>query len=250
MAPMGSNDKKDGSSRAAEAIRETQKKREQAQHSKETEQRLNLAKQGRAAYDEKNTVDAIFFYQKFLEFTARSLNVEVKGLHPKLFPESDRVAEALMIAQISLDLAKMFDHIEDGNKEHATYLRLVVLFSSGMPFQAVMADNVRKYIAYTRGLRHQNEFQAAERALHKGTRCFIATAAFESPAAPEVDALREFRDAYLVTNRVGRLLTETYYFVSPPLARWLDGSPLARRQVRTMLRNLVRILPDKSGDAV
>ncbi len=52
--------------------------------------------------------------------------------------------------------------------------------------------------------------------------CFIATAAFGSPLAPEVQTLRAFRDTYLVTNIAGRMFVRAYYAISPSLANHLQ----------------------------
>lgn len=41
--------------------------------------------------------------------------------------------------------------------------------------------------------------------------CFIATAVYDSSHAPEVEALREFRDNVLKKNRVGRQIVDLYY---------------------------------------
>jgi endonuclease YncB( thermonuclease family) len=47
--------------------------------------------------------------------------------------------------------------------------------------------------------------------------CFIATAAYGSPIAPHVMILRQFRDKYLITNKLGRGFVNLYYFYSPDL---------------------------------
>ena len=49
--------------------------------------------------------------------------------------------------------------------------------------------------------------------------CFIATAAYGSELDPHVDALRKFRDTYMLTNAPGRLLIRVYEASSPPIAR-------------------------------
>ncbi|MDZ4338915.1 MAG: SBBP repeat-containing protein, partial [candidate division NC10 bacterium] len=68
-----------------------------------------------------------------------------------------------------------------------------------------------------------------------GGGCFIATAAFGSPLAPQVQLLREFRDRYLLTNGPGQLFTTAYYRISPPLADLVAESEVLRVTVRAGL---------------
>jgi hypothetical protein len=80
--------------------------------------------------------------------------------------------------------------------------------------------------------------------------CFIATAAYGTPTAAEIDVLREFRDDVLHRNALGRAIVRTYYWGSPPIANWIRRSPRRRRLVRSCLVDPLvamvrRIRPDQ-----
>jgi chitodextrinase len=68
-----------------------------------------------------------------------------------------------------------------------------------------------------------------------GGGCFIATAAYGSPLAPQVQRLREFRDRYLLPNPVGKVFVAVYYKLSPPLAAVIAESGTLRAIVRVTL---------------
>jgi hypothetical protein len=72
--------------------------------------------------------------------------------------------------------------------------------------------------------------------------CFVATAAFGSAQAPEVQVLRRFRDAVLNSHMAGRLLIRGYYRVSPPLATLVSRHPNLRSAARLLLGSIVQWL--------
>jgi hypothetical protein len=65
--------------------------------------------------------------------------------------------------------------------------------------------------------------------------CFIATAAYGTPMAEEIEILREFRDEYLLTNPLGQALVDLYYKVSPPIAEFITKHPSLKPIVRAGL---------------
>jgi hypothetical protein len=52
--------------------------------------------------------------------------------------------------------------------------------------------------------------------------CFIATAAYGTPVAEEIDILRQFRDESLSKNAIGTSLIGNYYRFSPPIADFIS----------------------------
>ncbi len=72
-----------------------------------------------------------------------------------------------------------------------------------------------------------------------GGRCFIATAAYGYYSAPEVQALRVFRDRYLLASAVGRMFVEWYYRHGPAAAAFLNDHPGYKPVVRAALMPVV-----------
>ncbi len=72
-----------------------------------------------------------------------------------------------------------------------------------------------------------------------GGPCFIATAAYGTPLAEEIDILRQFRDQYLLTNPMGTAFVDMYYNLSPPLASWIAHHPFVAFLTRCALTPIV-----------
>jgi serine protease len=74
-----------------------------------------------------------------------------------------------------------------------------------------------------------------------GGSCFIATAAYGTPMAKEVDTLRAFRDQYLLASAAGRKFVDLYYEYSPPVADYLRRNDELRAWTRAALTPFVAL---------
>ena len=72
--------------------------------------------------------------------------------------------------------------------------------------------------------------------------CFVATAAYGTPMAQEINTLRRFRDSRMEPNLIGRRLVYLYYKLSPPLARVIARSKNMKRFVRLSLKPVIKFL--------
>ena len=68
-----------------------------------------------------------------------------------------------------------------------------------------------------------------------GGDCAIATAAYGTPAAADVQSLREWRDLATIDPSIAEPALHAYYAVSPSVADMLRDSPLARQAAATFL---------------
>lgn len=74
------------------------------------------------------------------------------------------------------------------------------------------------------------------------SKCFIATAAYNNPLAPEVKILRQFRDTKLKNSHIGQWMIILYERFSPPLADLINAYPSSRKWVRMLLSPIVQIV--------
>ena len=78
--------------------------------------------------------------------------------------------------------------------------------------------------------------------------CFIATAAYGTPTAEQIDVLREFRDVVLLESTVGSQFVSLYYQLSPPVADFIAGNSFLRTLVRELLVDPIVWVVEATGD--
>jgi hypothetical protein len=82
-------------------------------------------------------------------------------------------------------------------------------------------------------------FMTAPRAVGSVDACFVATAAYGSIMANDVEMLRRFRDMLLRKSVLGELAVEAYYTFGPPVAGMVGESDLLRTTARDVLTPIV-----------
>ena len=78
--------------------------------------------------------------------------------------------------------------------------------------------------------------------------CFIATAAYGTPTAEQIDVLREFRDIVLLESIAGSQFVALYYQLSPPVADFISESSFLRTLVRELLVDPIVWVVEATGN--
>jgi very-short-patch-repair endonuclease len=132
-------------------------------------------------------------------------------------------------------------HDTNEQKEH-DYYRDILLTRHNIEVHRYSNDDVLNHPEETTSkiysvLRYKNEHPVQGFVEHKG--CFIATAAFGTPMAQEIDILRRFRDLKMEPNLIGKYMVNLYYGLSPPLAKTISRSKRLRTFARLVLKPII-----------
>ena len=92
------------------------------------------------------------------------------------------------------------------------------------------------------------QFTTDKSSLPPSEGCFIATAAYGTPTAEQINVLREFRDKVLLESTAGSQFVALYYQLSPPVADFISGSSFLRTLVREFLVDPIVWVVEATGD--
>lgn len=207
---------------ATDGMIKTRKRVQQAVEQAEAEQRrqmmlkrIEMASTGLKAFRDHKPVEAARNFQMYLRIMEDWKGASEGGLNPSLFDVKKEQAELLLISGIYWDLVKLYDRTKSDkkHKEFLHYLEKYILFSKGMPFQALCAETLRKYLAVEKP-RHKEDFKNAYRIIAV-SKCFVATALADVTHVDTMPRLRSFRDEVLMRSRAGRVAVRAYYRFGP-----------------------------------
>lgn len=201
--------------------------------------RVQLIKRARVMMNEKNYSEAAVAYEKYLKILELVFGCK-KGevLTPAMFKDNARTGELTVVASVYWDLLRIYDTNDKYTDRMDTAARQLAQF---IRFTPIFPDIMKKAEIFQKSARHPGKVKYfLKSAATQRPRCFVATAAFESPLAPEVQILRHWRDDVLRRSRAGRRAIAAYYKISPPVARFLDKHAALKPLIRAILRFAVK----------
>lgn len=200
--------------------------------------RVQLIKQARTCMGNKMYSEAAAAYEKYIKIMEIVFECKKGELKPELFKESARHTELTVVASVYWDLLRIYDTSDRYADRQTACAKQLSIF---IRFTPIYPDIIRKAEIFQRSAKNPAVIkQFLKMSSESRPRCFVATAAFESVYALEVQQLRFFRDHQLKKHRWGRLFTKWYYRVSPRVACLLDKHSWAKPAVRGLLRLLIK----------
>lgn len=200
--------------------------------------RIPLIKKGHALMANKLYSEAAVSYEKYLKVLELVFDCKPGELNPESLKESARTAELTVIVGAYWDLLRIYDsndRYSDRQKHAALQLAKFINYTPIYP------DIMKKAMIFITQARHPDIVKSfISNAKKKRTRCFVATSAFEAPAALEVQYLRNYRDQTLKQTFWGRKCILFYYKVSPEIATFLDQQTWLKPFVRALLRFVIK----------
>ena len=98
---------------------------------------------------------------------------------------------------------------EEGYKPHCPIYNIT----------SIMPDNFPGGNGFCEAFYYKNNYDEETKEVKSG--CFIATAVYDSPNAPKVIILKNFRDNFLLKCYLGKVFVNYYYKYSPSIAKYL-----------------------------
>lgn len=202
--------------------------------------RVNMIRKARGYMNQKMFSDAAVAFEKYIRILENVFDCKRGELNPEHFKDSARTQELTIVASVYWDLLRIYDTSEKyGDRQKQAAKKLAEF----LRFTPIYPDIMKKAEAFSRQAKNPEAFKEfLKLSTENRGRCFIATAAFDSPEAIEVKALMQYRDQVLFFKPWGPLFIELYQRHSPKIAFILDRVTVLKPFVRGLLRLILRFL--------
>lgn len=202
--------------------------------------RVELIKQGRELMAQKAYAEAAVAYEKYVRILEVVNDQEPGGLSPEMFKGTSQNKELTIVTSVFWDLIRIYDTHPRYNTHQMRAAQKLAEFARHTP---IFGDIAKKAVEFSKKAKNKPAFDMFVRTADiKTSRCFIATAAFETRECSEIQTLCRFRDTILKETSLGRSFIYFYYKYSPKIADFLDRHFLLKKPVRGLLRALVYCL--------
>jgi hypothetical protein len=205
--------------------------------------RLDFVTSGLELLSKHKAAEAVIAFRNYIKLLEDFKGVGDGGLTPAHFDYSKDLGDLLLLSGIYWELTKLFDRTnsEETKQLFFQYLEKFIMFSSGVSYQALSAEGLRRYLAHGKPT-HRDAFKNAYKVLGKG-KCFVVSSLIDVIDYETLPAFWSLRDDYLVHRAWGRAFVRAYYAVGPTLARAMDVMPdFVRRACGTVLDRVARKL--------
>lgn len=206
--------------------------------------RLALIQRGQKAMQLKRYSDAVVSYEKYIRILELIFEVP-KGqqLTPEVFKESAKTSEMSVLASAYWDLVRIYDTSPQYGDRQSKCASQLALFAHLTP---VYTDIVKQAQEFVKTARQPERVKVFLASAGKTSRCFIATAAYQSPNHSDVMFLRNYRDSVLKQSFLGRKFIYFYYRYSPKVACILDRHEFLKAPTRWALKFVIKCVRQKN----
>lgn len=214
--------------------------------------RITITRYGKEAFDNGDFAVALSRYKEYLQTVAevKEAGEDIYTLRLSHFDPSRDLTEMLMISQIYLELARIFDAVPKYQEEVHKSLEQFLHFTINQPYQVINSELLRKHIKRSKIKNYSIFHEHYQQIAIQSKKCYIVTFCLgnEHPVTQEYRLLKE----WLLKYFWGQELVRIYYLHSSVLVEsWKENksmhllgkyflTPLLTLFSKTILRRIVK----------
>lgn len=216
------------------------------------ENRITITRFGKEAFDNADYAVALSRYKEYLQVVAdyKEAGEDIYSIKTSHFiPEQD-LTEMMMISQIYLELARIFDAVPKYQDEVQKCLDQFLHFTTNQPYQVINSELLRKHMKRS-NLKNYLVFSSCYQQIAiQSKKCYIVTFCYGNDH-PVTHDYRAFKD-WMLNYRLGQEFVRFYYLHSSSLVeKWYNDpsmhfvgkylfSPLLKLFSKTLLRRIIK----------